>query len=218
MSRREFFGASLLGSVAGACATRGSAAPSRVLDAEAAIAARQAYDSNVYTRMLGIKPHLAAFDHITALGGSRMPPEVMQAMIEANEQFVDMNELTRAAGERLAEVMGAEAALVTCGSFSALLLGAAACLTGSDEEKIDALPHPTWPKRECLIQDAHAFSYDRAYRAAGMTLVTADTREQFANAVNENTAMIAVLARLDYERADQGHARHGVCAGRVELG
>ena len=52
------------------------------------------------------------------------------------------------------------------------------------------------------MQTAQRFSYDRAYRTAGMTLVEVETREQFADAVNENTAMIAVLARLEYERAD----------------
>jgi L-seryl-tRNA(Ser) seleniumtransferase len=203
VSRREFFGAALLGGVAGGCASRGTAAPARMVNAEAAAAASQALSDNIYTRMLGLKPHLAAFDHITALGGSRMPNEVMQAMIEANEHFVDMAELTRAAGERLARIVGSEAALVTCGSFSALILGAAACLSGTDPEKIDALPHPSWPKQECLIQGAHRFAYDRAYRAAGMTIVEAETREQFAAALNPNTAMIAVVARLDYERADQ---------------
>ena len=203
LSRRAFFGATLFGGVASACASRGSAAPARMLNAEAAAAASQALNDNIYTRMLGLKPHLAAFDHITALGGSRMPSEVMQAMIEANEQFVDMAELTAAAGERLARIVGSEAALVTCGSFSALVLGAAACLTGSDPDRIEALPHPTWAKQECLIQTAHRFNYDRAYRAAGMTIVEAETREQFASAITENTAMIAVVARLDYERADR---------------
>ena len=47
-----------------------------------------------------------------------------------------------------------------------MVLGAAACLTGSDPERIAALPHPTWSKRECLQQTAHRFGYDRAYRAA----------------------------------------------------
>ena len=131
-----------------------------------------------------------------------MPPEVMKAMLEANEYFVDMHELTRAAGRRLSEVMGTEDALVTCGAFSAMILGAAACLTGTDPEKIPALPHPNWPKREYLTQRAHRFGYDRAYRAAGMTNVEVDTREQFRNAVSENTAMIGLLARLEYERQD----------------
>jgi L-seryl-tRNA(Ser) seleniumtransferase len=96
--------------------------------------------------------------------------------------------------------MGAEAALVTSGAFSAMILGAAGCLTGNDPEKIDALPHPVWPKRECLIQTAHRFSYDRAYRAAGMTIVEAETREELDGKISEKTAMIAVLAAAEKQR------------------
>jgi L-seryl-tRNA(Ser) seleniumtransferase len=72
-----------------------------------------------------------------------MSREVLDAMAEANEFFVDMRELNAAAGRRAAELLGTEAALVTAGGFSGLILGAAACLTGSDEEKASALPHPT---------------------------------------------------------------------------
>jgi seryl-tRNA(Sec) selenium transferase len=130
------------------------------------------------------------------VGGSRMPPEVMRAMAEANEYFVDMHELMAAAGRRIAEVTGAEAGLVTAGSFSALILGAAACLTGTDLEKVVALPHPTWSRRQCLIQKPHRFGYDRAYRAAGMEIVEVETREQFVNAITPDTAMISVLASV----------------------
>jgi len=66
-----------------------------------------------------------------------------------------------------------------------------------------ALPHPAWPKRECLIQKAHRFAYDRAYRAAGMTIVDVDTRESFANAINEKTAMIAVLGMVERDPQPQ---------------
>jgi L-seryl-tRNA(Ser) seleniumtransferase len=83
---------------------------------------------------------------------------------------------------------------VTSGSFAALVYGAAACLTGTDEDRIDALPQVTWPKRECLMQTAHRFSYDRAYRAAGMTIVDVESREDFKKAINENTAMVSGLA------------------------
>ena len=206
LNRRQFFGLGLFGALASGCATRGATLSGGTRGAEAAVVVKQALDDNIYTRMLGLKPHLPAMDHITYLGGSRMPSEVMQAMLEANEQFVDMHELTRAAGARLAEVLGADAALVTSGSFSAMILGAAACLTGNDQAKIDALPHPTWSKRECLTQTSGRFGYDRAYRAAGMTMVNVETREQFANAINSNTAMISGLARLDYQTEDDPKA------------
>ena len=206
LNRRQFFGLGLFGALASGCATRGATMSGGTSGAEAAVVVKQALDDNIYTRMLGLKPHLPAMDHITYLGGSRMPSEVMQAMIEANKHFVDMHELTRAAGARLAEVIGAEAALVTGGSFSAMILGAAACLTGNDQAKIDALPHPTWSKRECLTQTSGRFGYDRAYRAAGMTMINVETREQFANAINSNTAMISGLARLDYQTEDDSKA------------
>jgi L-seryl-tRNA(Ser) seleniumtransferase len=129
-----------------------------------------------------------------------MPPEVIDAMVEANRYFVDMHELTEAAGRRVAGLLGAEAALVTAGGFSSMLLGAAACLTGGDPRKIDALPHPEWPRRECLVQSAHRFGYDRAYRAAGMTIVEAETRQELRAKIGPNTAMIAVLAAVEEQR------------------
>jgi L-seryl-tRNA(Ser) seleniumtransferase len=155
---------------------------------------RRSSRESIYTRLLGVRPHLAGHGHTTIYGGSRMPPEVIRAMEEANEEFVDMHELFDAAGRRLAEVTGAEAGLVTAGSFASLILGAAGCLTGTDEERIEALPHPTWEKTECLMQKAHRFSYDRAYRAAGMKIVEVESREKFRETIHENTAMLSALA------------------------
>jgi L-seryl-tRNA(Ser) seleniumtransferase len=186
MNRREFVGASAFASILASLGLR---------KAEGAPGLRRpGTNESIYTRLLGVRPHLAGHGHTTIYGGSRMPPEVMRAMAEANEEFVDMHELLDAAGRRVAEVTGAEAGLVTSGSFAALTIGAAAVLTGTDEERIEALPSPTWPKRECLMQTAHRFSYDRAYRAAGMTIVEAESREDFKNAIRENTAMLSGLA------------------------
>jgi seryl-tRNA(Sec) selenium transferase len=187
LSRRQFFGSTAWAGILGAFgAAPASAAP-----------LKRDYDDCVYTRLLGVRPHLAGHEHTTFVGGSRMPPEVLGAMQEANEYFVDMHELVAAAGRRIAEVTHAEAGLVTAGSFSSLILGAAACLTGTDLEKVVALPHPTWPRRQCLMQKAHRFGYDRAYRAAGMEILEVETREEFANAISEKTAMISVLASVE---------------------
>lgn len=153
-------------------------------------------EDSLYNRWLGLRPFLSCQGHNTVIGGSRMPDEVMRAMEEANDYFVDMNALNKAAGDYIAGVMGAEAAVVSAGSFSAMLIGAAACLTGTDQEKIEALPHPTWDKVECLTQTQHRFNYDRAYRAAGMKIVDADTKQGMIDKISDKTAMIAVLARV----------------------
>ena len=50
-----------------------------------------------------------------------------------------LHELIEAAGARVAELMGAEAAIVTSGGFALLLLGSAACLTGSDMGRIERI-------------------------------------------------------------------------------
>ncbi len=165
--------------------------------AQAAPSARVYGGDSIYTRMFGIRPLLCARGHTTLYGGSLMPAEIMRAMVEANDYFVDLGELNQAAGRRIAELMQAEAAIVTAGAFSAMVLGAAACLTGADQEKIDALPHPAWPRRVCLLQKAHRENYDRAYRAAGMVIREFATREQLTNAIGPDTAMIAALASTE---------------------
>ena len=200
-TRREFLRRSTAGgfsvAVAGQ-AVAGAGMETTSSGGPSAIAAR--YRDNVYTRLVGVRPHLPAHEHLTRLSGNSMPAEVVAAMAEANEFFVDMDELTLASGRRVAELLGAEAALVTCGAFSAMVLGAAACLTGTDAAKIDALPHPTWPRRECLIHRAHRFDYDRAYRAAGMTIVEAESREDLASKITDRTAMIAVLNAVEKQK------------------
>jgi L-seryl-tRNA(Ser) seleniumtransferase len=129
-----------------------------------------------------------------------MPEEVLRAMAEANDYFVDMHELNKAAGDRIAEVTGAEAGLVTAGSFSAMVLASAACLSGTDPEKVDALPHPTWPKRECLLQKGHRLVYDRAFRAGGATIVEAETKDELITKISEKTAFLGVLASVERQR------------------
>lgn len=201
MDRRAFIalsgtaGSLTLGLVGCRETRRGSTGASSWPNDPDEIAAR--YADNIYTRLLGVRPHLPAHEHVSRLGGGRMAPEVIEAMAEANDFFVDMHELGRAAGERIAEIMGAEAALVTSGGFSAMVLGAAGCLTGTHPERVHALPHPTWGRTECLIQTPHRFDYDRAYRDAGMTIVEVETREAFEAAIGPDTAMIAGLAAAE---------------------
>ena len=190
-TRREVFGFSALATLASAFRLEG------VARAASAKAAKATYDANIYTRMFGVRPVIGAFEPLSRYGNSMMAPEVMEAMREAQEFFVDVEELNRAAGARIAAIMKADAAMVTSCSYGAMMLGAAAILTGTDREKIEALPHVTWPKRECLMQKAHRVAYDRAFRAAGMTIVEVETRDALVNAISDRTAMIGVVARVE---------------------
>lgn len=191
LNRREFLGAA---AVAGYTLADTDAVAAAAASRRAQPATPASLDDNIYTRLLGVRPHLGAHEHISRLGGGRMSREVLNAMVEANEYFVDMRELNAAAGRRAAELLGAEAAMITAGGFSGMILGAAACLTGTDLEKVVALPHPTWERRECLIQTAQKFDYDRAYRAAGATIVYADTRADIERQLGPRTAFTALLS------------------------
>jgi len=186
-SRREFFSAGAVAAAAGG-----------VLPAAAASAAHgSTYADNIYTRMFGVRPIYGAFESLTSYGNSRPSAEVQQAMAAASDYFVDVEELERAAGRKIARIMGAEAAMVTSGTAGSMLLAVAACMTGADPEKMEALPQATWPKQECLLQTAHRFVYDRMYRAAGATVVYRDTRQQLVDAISERTALIAAMAMTE---------------------
>ena len=154
---------------------------------------------NVYTRLLGVRPHIGAHSHLSSMGGSRMPPEVMEAMTEANGFFVDMKDLHEAAGRRIAEIAGSEDALISSGAFAALLVGAAGVLTGTDEERMAVLPRPTWPKVECLFQTPHRFFYDKVFQYSGMTLVEADTRQAYEAAITDRTALLVALSFIEHQ-------------------
>src|SRR5689334_15066468 len=80
---------------------------------------------------LGIDPILNTYATLTRLGGSRMPPEVVEAMAEASRAFVDLELLQRRVGERIAALTRNEAAYVCSGAAAGLTLATAACITGN---------------------------------------------------------------------------------------
>src|SRR5262249_13912047 len=120
---------------------------------------------------LGARPLINAYATLTRLGGSLMPPEVLQAMNEAAGCFVDLNELQRLVGERLAELTQNEAAYVSAGAAAGLVLAAAACMAGSDPERFDKLPNGPGIKNEIVVHHSHRNGYDFALRQAGAKLV-----------------------------------------------
>ena len=143
-----------------------------------------------YFRDLGVRPFINASGTYTAMTASLMPPEVMEAINYASKQYVMLEELQVKVGERIATLVHAEAAMVTSGAASALTLGTAAVLTGSDQKKMVDFPDLTNMKSEVIIQKSHRFGYDHAVRNCGLRLVEVETREDLERAVNPKTAMM----------------------------
>ena len=139
---------------------------------------------------LGVRPFINAAGTYTDMTASLMVPEAVQAINYASQHFVMLNELHDKVGERLATLLRCEAAMVSSGAASALTLGTAGVLTGTDPARIGALPNLDGMKSEVIIQKAHRFGYDRAVRNCGVRLVEVDTRDDLDRAVNEKTAMM----------------------------
>src|SRR5262249_17082045 len=125
---------------------------------------------SVYQR-LGVRPVIHAAGTTTRYGGSLMRPETIAAMQEASQAFVNIDELNEAPGAAIARMLGAEGGFGTGGAAAGLVLQAAACMTGDDPAKVARLPDTTGMKNEFIIQRAHRFMYDQAFRVAGGVLV-----------------------------------------------
>ena len=89
---------------------------------------------------LGVKRVINAAGTLTRLGGTPMDDDVLEAMRQAAQWSVRIEELQEAAGNYLAAVTGAEAGYVTAGAAAGLLVGTAACITGLDIHKMNLLP------------------------------------------------------------------------------
>ncbi|HEU5432820.1 MAG TPA: hypothetical protein VFU81_14230, partial [Thermomicrobiales bacterium] len=71
---------------------------------------------------LGVRRIINTNARWTALGGSKMPEPVLAAMNEASGSFVDMHELQRAVGRRIAEMTRNEGAYITAGAAAGLVV------------------------------------------------------------------------------------------------
>ena len=169
-----------------------------------------------YFRELGVRPFINAAGTYTAMTASLMPPEVMEAINYASRQYVMLDELHDKVGQRIATLVHSEAAMVTSGAASALTLGTAAILTGTDRQKIVDLPNLAGLKSECIIQKSHRFGYDHAVRNCGVRLVEVETPEELEQAVNEKTALMLFYnnnnkeGRIQDEQFVQLGKKHGV--------
>src|SRR4030095_3265838 len=76
-----------------------------------------------YFKELNVRPFINGAGTYTTLTASLMWPEVMEAMNYASKSFVPLNDLHDAAGKRIAELIGCEAAMITSGAAAALTIG-----------------------------------------------------------------------------------------------
>jgi D-glucosaminate-6-phosphate ammonia-lyase len=143
-----------------------------------------------YFKDLGVRPFINAAGTYTDMTASLMPPEVMEAITYASKHFVPLNELHDRIGERIATLVKAEAAMVASGAASAMTLGTAGVLTGTDTQKIIDLPNLAGMKTEVIMLKSHRFGYDHAVRNTGVRIVEVETADELERAITPQTAML----------------------------
>src|SRR5437868_8466402 len=104
---------------------------------------------------LGVRPVINAAATLTRLGGSRMPAPVVDAMRAGAESFVDLVELQRRVGERIAQLTGNEACYVSSGAAAGMAIAIAGCITRGDPDSVRRLPVVDGPPPEVVVHRSH---------------------------------------------------------------
>ncbi|MBI1354196.1 MAG: aminotransferase class V-fold PLP-dependent enzyme [Acidobacteria bacterium] len=154
----------------------------------------------VYSR-LGVEPFINCTSTYTINGGSRQLPEVIEAIEQAGHYHVNLDELMAKAGARIAELLGAESAMVSSGAAGSVTCGTIACVAGGDPEKMKQLPNTAGLKNECIVPKWSRSYYDQAVRNVGVRMIEVETAEDLAAAFSPRTA----LAHAQVNVADSGN-------------
>lgn len=167
-------------------ATAAAAAPGTTAEAHAA--------SVEMYRAIGVDPLINSKGTFTIITGSQTLPEVKKAMDEASRSYVQMDELMAGVSKKLAEITGADWGIVTAGCCAALTHTTAACLAGTNPERMERLPDLTGLKSEVIIPEYSRNVYDHAIRMLGVKIIEVKTPEEMEAAFNERTALVYILA------------------------
>lgn len=143
---------------------------------------------------LGLRTFINAAGTYTTMTASLMHDEVMEAINSSAKEFIMYEEVQDKAGEKIAALCHAEAAMVTAGCWSALVLGTAGVLTGMDVQKVALLPNVEGlEKNEVIVQKGHNHDYIHALTNTGIKPVEIETIEDLEKAINSKTALMYFL-------------------------
>lgn len=189
MKRRDLIKGLTVLPLAGGVLSGTSASAAEVANVASTAAKRDLF------KELGIRTFINARATLTFMTGSLMQPEVLEAINNSSKRYCMLDELQDKVGAKIAELCHAEAATVTSGAFSAIMLGTAGVLSGLDAKKAAMIPHleGSGMKTEVILQKGHDIGYYQAMKNCGVTMVWVETRADLEKAINEKTAMMAFM-------------------------
>ena len=189
LSRRQWLGA---GSLVAALMAEASRTP--------AAAASSSLPEEPYSE-IGARPFINCTATVTVNGGSRLLPQVVEAIEHASHYHVNLDQLMEAAGKRIAALLDVPWAMVSSGAAGALAHAAAACVAGTDPERMQQLPDLAGLKDEVIIPKSSRNAYDHAVRMVGLTTVEVNSVRELEARIGSSTALVMVLGnRFDRVR------------------
>ena len=169
-----------------------AAAPFSTAGAAAQFGSHGTPTDNLFTQ-IGVRPIVNARGTFTIISGSQSLPEVKQAMFEASQHYVQMDEMMSAVGAEIAKLMGAPSAIVSCGCEAAIALATVACTVGMDPELSQSIPYKR-VKDQVIIPKYSRNQYDFAIRMSGPEIIEVETAEELRAKMSERTAMMYIIS------------------------
>jgi len=190
MSRRDLFRTGSI--LAGAQAFLGK--PAAAAATAASAGKLQLAPSNIY-QSVGVRPIINCRGTLTVISGSMELPEVRTAVEAAAQHHVVLDELMEGVAKRLAEITGAEWALVSAGCAAGIAHTTAACVSGGNPDLHVRIPDLSgFAKDEVVIPKASRNEYDQAVRSVGVRIIEVGDAAEYEAALGPKVAMVYIMA------------------------
>jgi L-seryl-tRNA(Ser) seleniumtransferase len=189
MFRRDFFRRG--GMLAAAQGLFRGASPASA--ATPATAGKLQLGPDIY-QSIGVRPLINCRGTLTVISGSLELPEVRAALDAAGQHHVVLDELMEGVAKRLAELTGAEWALVSSGCAAGMAHVTAACVTGGNPDLHVRIPDLTgFAKDEVVIPKASRNEYDQAIRSVGVRIIEVGDAAEYEAALGPKVAMVYIM-------------------------
>ncbi len=146
-------------------------------------------------RSIAVRPLINCRGTLTVISGSMELPEVRAAVDAGGQHHVVLDELMDAVARRLAELTGAEWALVSAGCAAGMAHTTAACVTGGNPDLHVRIPDLSgFAKDEVVIPKASRNEYDQAIRSVGVRIIEVGDAAEYEAALGPKVAMVYIMS------------------------
>ena len=146
-------------------------------------------------KSIGVRPLINCRGTLTVISGSLELPEVRAAVDAGGQHHVVLDELMEGVARRLAELTGAEWALVSAGCAAGMAHVTAACVTGGNPDLHVRIPDLSgFAKDEVVIPKGSRNEYDQAIRSVGVRIIEVGDAAEYEAALGPKVAMVYIMS------------------------